>query len=541
MIKKVFLSLLTTTLLLGSLSAQRISRLQQQKLAQTLSAISNLYVDSIGDEKLIASTIKSVLENLDPHSTYTPKEEVERMQAPLKGSFDGIGVQFQIIKDTINVVQTITGTPAEKVGVLPADKIIFIEDTLVAGTNIKNIDVLEKLRGKRGTVVKVKVKREGQKELITFAITRDKIPLHSVDAAYMAAPSIGYIKINSFGANTTEEFKVAFDNLKQQGMSKLILDLQRNGGGYLQTAIQLADEFLSIGRLIVYTEGDNSTRRDAKATYKGEFEQGELVILVDEYSASASEIVSGAIQDWDRGIIVGRRTFGKGLVQKGLDLIDGAIIRLTIARYHTPTGRSIQKPYAKGIENYQQDLIKRYNSGELMHADSVHFPDSLKYNTLRSKRTVYGGGGIMPDIFVPIDTTSFSRYHQSIVAKGIVNASVISYLGANNKTLKKRYPTFATYYKQYNVPQSLIDDIIKEATKEGIEFDKKEFEQSKELLTLQLKALIARNMWDESAYFQIINEENESLQKAIEILQDQAQYEHIISTNREKRNTTQTK
>lgn len=541
MIKKVFLSLLTTTLLLGSLSAQRISRLQQQKLAQTLSAISNLYVDSIGDEKLIASTIKSVLENLDPHSTYTPKEEVERMQAPLKGSFDGIGVQFQIIKDTINVVQTITGTPAEKVGVLPADKIIFIEDTLVAGTNIKNIDVLEKLRGKRGTVVKVKVKREGQKELITFAITRDKIPLHSVDAAYMAAPSIGYIKINSFGANTTEEFKVAFDNLKQQGMSKLILDLQRNGGGYLQTAIQLADEFLSIGRLIVYTEGDNSTRRDAKATYKGEFEQGELVILVDEYSASASEIVSGAIQDWDRGIIVGRRTFGKGLVQKGLDLIDGAIIRLTIARYHTPTGRSIQKPYAKGIENYQQDLIKRYNSGELMHADSVHFPDSLKYNTLRSKRTVYGGGGIMPDIFVPIDTTSFSRYHQSIVAKGIVNASVISYLGANNKTLKKRYPTFATYYKQYHVPQSLIDDIIKEATKEGIEFDKKEFEQSKELLTLQLKALIARNMWDESAYFQIINEENESLQKAIEILQDQAQYEHIISTNREKRNTTQTK
>lgn len=526
--KKITLFFFISIFFLGSTSAQRISRLQQQKLAQTLSAVSNLYVDSINDEKLITSTIKSVLENLDPHSTYTPKEEVERMQAPLKGSFDGIGIQFQIIKDTINVVQTITGTPADKVGVLPADKIIFIADTLVAGTQIKNIDVLEKLRGKRGTVIDIKVKRGNQQQLISFSITRDKIPLHSVDASYMITPTIGYIKINNFGANTAQEFRNAFSELTQQGMKQLILDLQRNGGGYLSAAIELADEFLSIGRLIVYTEGEHSIRRDANATYRGDFEQGKLAILVDEYTASASEIVSGAIQDWDRGIIVGRRTFGKGLVQKGLDLIDGSIIRLTIARYYTPTGRSIQKSYEKGVENYHKDLITRYNNGELMHADSIHFPDSLKYNTLRSKRTVYGGGGIMPDIFVAMDTTNFSKYHQNIIAKGVVNASVITYLSQSRQQIKNEYSNFDQYRQRYNVPQTLIDHIVKEATKEGIEFNKKEFQQSKTLLTLQLKALIARNIWGESAYFQIINEENEPLQKAIEILQDEDRYNDIL-------------
>ncbi len=527
--KKYILSIL---ILISSLQlfAQKVSVSQQRKLFQTLSAISNLYVDTISDKKLIETTIKSVLENLDPHSTYIPKEEVQKMNEPLVGSFDGIGVQFQIIKDTINVVQTITGTPAEKVGVLPGDKIVEIEDTIVAGVGIKNTDILRKLRGKRGTPVRVKIKREFQDDLIDFKIIRDKIPLNSVDAFYMVTPMIGYIKINSFGAKTYDEFINALTELQGKGMTKLILDLQRNGGGYLHTAIQLANEFLSDGKLIVYTKGEHTPKREAKSNFFGTFKEGELVVLVDQYSASASEILSGAIQDWDRGVIIGRRTFGKGLVQREIALNDGSAIRLTIARYYTPTGRSIQKPYKEGVKKYKKDLINRYNNGELMHSDSVHFPDSLKYQTLELQRTVYGGGGIMPDIFVPIDTTDFSLYHQKIVAKGIVSTSVVQYMNKKRKKLQKKYNAFNDFNKQYRVPKSLTDNIIKQATKENIKFNKKEYQRSEKVLKMQLKALIARNLWGDTAYFQVINGENKSLQKAIEILEDEKKYNSILSS-----------
>ncbi len=513
---------------LFQLSAQNVSISQQKKLFQTLSAISNLYVDTIGDKKLIEATIKSMLQNLDPHSTYIPKEEVQKMNEPLVGSFDGIGVQFQIIEDTINVVQTVTGTPAEKVGVLPGDKFVEIEDSLVAGVGIKNTDVIKKLRGKRGTPVRVKIKRNFQKDLIDFKIIRDKIPLNSVDAFYMATPTIGYIKINSFGAKTYDEFINALTELEGQGMTKLILDLQRNGGGYLGTAIQLANEFLDSGKLIVYTKGIHNPKREAKSNFLGSFKQGKLVVLVDQHSASASEILSGAIQDWDRGVIVGRRTFGKGLVQREIPLNDGSAIRLTIARYYTPTGRCIQKPYKEGVKKYQQDLINRYNSGELMHSDSVHFPDSLKYQTLELQRRVYGGGGIMPDIFVPIDTTDFSLYHQKIVAKGIVSTAVVQYMNKKRKKLKKKYDSFNEFNKKYSVPKSLINNIIERATKEKIKFNQKEFQRSEKVLKRQLKALVARNLWDDTAYFQIINKENKSLQKAIEILEDEKKYNSIL-------------
>lgn len=512
------------------LFAQGISPLQQQKMAQALSAISALYVDSINDEKVIESAIKGVLEDLDPHSTYTPKEEVQRMHEPLEGNFDGIGVQFQIIKDTINIVQTISGAPAEKVGALPGDKIIFVDNENVAGVGIKNSDVLKKLRGKRGTSVMIKVKRNSVAKLLEFRIVRDKIPLHSVDASYMVTDKIGFIKINSFGQTTHEEFMKALQKLKSQGMKDLILSLESNGGGYLSTAIQLADEFLKNNQLIVYTKGLHTPRNEANATHLGRFEDGRLIVLVDDYSASASEIVSGAVQDWDRGVIIGRRTFGKGLVQREISLIDGSLMRLTIARYFTPTGRSIQKPYQNGKkEVYYKELEKRFESGEMMHADSIHFPDSLRYNTLLSKRTVYGGGGIMPDVFIPIDTTENTAYHRKLVAKGVVNSTTVEYLNKNRKKLKSMYPQFSDFKNKYQVDDDLLKMLIANGKTDKVEFNEKEYKTSERLLKLQLKALLARDLFEVNEYFQIMETENKALQKAIQILQKEGEYERILS------------
>ncbi|MBP1638384.1 MAG: C-terminal processing peptidase-3, partial [Bacteroidetes bacterium] len=357
----LFVVLFLTTILYS----QGISTVQQRKLGQALSAISGLYVDTISDSKIVESSIRGILKDLDPHSVYIPKDEVQRMREPLEGSFEGIGVQFQILEDTICVVQTIAGAPAEKVGVLPGDKIIFINNELVAGDKIKiqNSDVFKRLRGKKGTEVIVKVKRANNPELIEFKIVRDKIPIYSVDATYMVDKKTGYIKINSFGNTTSDEFTKALDKLKNEGMKDLVLSLQGNGGGFL----------------------------DAKSTSAGDFEKGRVIVLVDEFSASASEILSGALQDWDRAVIVGVRTFGKGLVQREIPLVDGSMMRLTVARYYTPTGRSIQKPYKDGTETYYKELTNRFTNGELMHADSIHFPDTLKFKTLISGRTVYGG------------------------------------------------------------------------------------------------------------------------------------------------------
>lgn len=509
--------------------AQGFSSIQQRKLTNALTAISNLYVDSIDDKKLVETTLEAVLKDLDPHSSYIPKEEVDRVNEPLEGSFEGVGIQFQMLEDTLLVVQTIAGCPAEKVGVLPGDRIIYIGEKLIAGVKMQNSDIMKQLRGPKGTEVKVKILRRSRNELMEFKIIRDKIPLYSVDANYMIAKDIGYIKINNFGSTTVEEFQKAFAKLQKQGMKSLILSLQGNGGGYLSAAIQLADEFLPSQKMIVYTQGLNQPKSIAESTASGNFQTGKLIVLVDEYSASASEIVSGALQDWDRAIIIGRRSFGKGLVQRQFPLIDGSMMRLTTARYYTPTGRSIQKPYKDGTEKYERDLIERFNNGELLHADSIHFPDSLHYQTLRLKRTVYGGGGIMPDIFVPLDTTKFTEFHRKIVNRGILNKVSVQYIDQHRAEIKKKYPTFEKFKRDYQVSDDVIKSLQKQAEEEKIVVESTQIEISKPLIQLQIKALIARDVWEMNEYYKIMDIENESLKKAIEILTIPGKYEEILN------------
>jgi len=525
--KKVFV-LLLLTVFTPIIFAQGFSSLQQRKLTNALTAISNLYVDSINDKKIVESALESVLKELDPHSVYIPKGEVERVNEPLEGSFEGVGIQFQLFEDTLLVVQTISGCPAEKVGVMPGDRIIYINNELIAGVKMQNSDIFKRLRGQKGTEVTVKVLRGGKPALIEFRIIRDKIPIHSVDASYMIGKDIGYIKVNNFGSSTVEEFEKAFTNLQKKGMKQLILSLQGNGGGYLNAAIGMADEFLSRNKLIVYTQGLNQPKNVAEATATGNFETGKVIVLIDEYSASASEILSGALQDWDRAIIVGRRSFGKGLVQRQFPLIDGSMMRLTVARYYTPSGRCIQKSYKKGYEKYEMDLSDRYKRGEFLHADSIHFADSLKYQTLNLKRTVYGGGGIMPDIFVPLDTTKYTNTHRKLVAQGIVNKVCVQYIDKNRAELKKKYPTFEKFKTSYQADDAFMNLLVSVAEKEKIKVDSIQFETSKPLLKLQLKALVARDLWEMNEYYQIMDADNESLQKAIEILQTPGAYEKIL-------------
>lgn len=503
------------------------------KLNNVFSAITNLYVDSVDEKKLVETAIVAALKDLDPHSSYIPKEEVEKTNEPLEGSFEGVGIQFQIFNDTILVVQTITGTPAEKVGVKPGDRIVYIDGELIAGQKIQNSDVTKRLRGKKGSEVEVKILRRGVPELILFKIIRDKIPVNSIDASYMIDEEIGYIKINNFGSKTIDEYKAAFFALKKEGMKHLILNLQGNGGGYLNAAIELADEFLGRDKLIVYTEGLRQRRMTSTATAVGGFEQGKLIILVDEYSASASEIVSGAVQDWDRGIIVGRRTFGKGLVQRQIPLSDGSMLRLTTSRYYTPSGRSIQKPYKDGVEKYRKDLADRHEHGEMQHIDSIHFSDSLKYTTNVLKRTVYGGGGIMPDVFVPLDTTRFTDFHRKIVAQGVMNKIVVQYNDRNRNSLKRKYRDFEQYKNTFSVDMELLDQMKEMAEQEGIVYDEEQYNRSKDLISLQLKALIARDIWSMNEYYRIMDAENEALQRAVHILRNPDEYSQILSKNLE--------
>ena len=470
-----------------------------------------------------------MLEKLDPHSTYTDPEETKEMTEPLEGNFDGVGIQFNMLTDTVYVIQVIPGGPSEKVGLMAGDRIIQVNDTVIAGKKMKTTDVMKRLRGPKGSEVRVKVMRGSDPDLLEFKIVRGKIPVYSIDAVYMADKTTGYIKLNRFAASSADEFKEALKKLSKKGMKNLILDLQGNGGGYLNIAIELADEFLSRGKRIVYTEGNKQKRQEAVSTIQGSFETGDLVVLVDESSASASEILSGAIQDWDRGVIIGRRTFGKGLVQRPLPLPDGSMIRLTIARYYTPTGRCIQKPYEKGkAKDYAHDLIDRYNRGELMSADSIHFPDSMKYNTLANARTVYGGGGIMPDVFIPIDTTRFSDYHRDLVAKGLVNRVAMNYLDRHREDLTKKYKKIQTYKEKFEVNDEILNDLRQLADKEKITFKEEEYNGSLQLIKLQIKALIARDMFDMTEYFYVINDINDSYQEALKVINDKERYKKIL-------------
>ena len=435
--------------------AQKMGNEALRKLQMAEFAIANLYVDSVDENRLVEEAIIKMLAQLDPHSTYNNAEEVKKMNEPLQGNFEGIGVQFQMIEDTLLVVQPVSNGPSEKVGILAGDRIIAVNDSAIAGVKMSTEDIMSRLRGEKGSEVKLTIVRRGVNEPLFFTVKRDKIPILSLDAAYMIQPRTGYIRINRFGATTAEEFLKALKELQKKGMKDLILDLQGNGGGYLNAAIDLANEFLQQKDLIVYTEGRAARRSNFHAKGNGKFKDGRLVVLVDEYSASASEIVTGAIQDWDRGVVVGRRTFGKGLVQRPIDLPDGSMIRLTIARYYTPSGRSIQKPYDSTVD-YNKDLIERFNHGELMNSDSIHFPDSLKVQTKKLGRTVYGGGGIMPDYFVPIDTTLYTDYHRNLVAKGAVIKFTMQFIEGHRKELKNKYKKFESFDEKFVVDDDML-------------------------------------------------------------------------------------
>lgn len=501
------------------LSAQLKSDSPLRKLQLAEMAITNFYVDSVNEQKLSEDAIRGMLKGLDPHSTYTDAKETKAMNEPLQGDFEGIGVQFNMIEDTLVVIQPIVNGPSQKVGILSGDRIVSVNDSTIAGVKMPRIDIMKMLRGKKGTKVKLGVVRRGVSNILTFVVTRDKIPVHTLNAAYMIRPGVGYICLESFGMKTHKEFMDAVKELEKQGMKSLILDLQDNGGGYLQAAVQIANEFLKDNEMIVYTEGRNVRRQNYKAIGNGRLQKMRVYVLVNEFTASAAEIVTGAIQDNDRGTVVGRRTFGKGLVQRPFDFPDGSMMRLTIAHYYTPSGRCIQKPYKKGdLKDYEMDLEKRLKHGELTNPDSIHFDSSQKFYTLRNHRVVYGGGGIMPDYFVPLDTTKYTKYHRLLAAKNIIMNAYLKYVDANRTTLKGLYKSFDTFNKNYVVPQSLLDTIIAEGKKEKVEpKDKAELTATMPYIKVQLKALVARDLWDMNEYYRVWNEQSDIVNKTIKL------------------------
>tara|TARA_R110000737_G_scaffold161270_2_gene189172 strand:+ start:19766 stop:21370 length:1605 start_codon:yes stop_codon:yes gene_type:complete len=521
MINSIKLSLSFIFLFAGStLVNAQINTSSSDKFEEVLQYITRMYVDEVDGDKLMEKAISKMLGDLDPHSSYISKDDVDDANERINGSFVGIGIRFQILKDTLLVVQTIQNGPSEKVGLLPGDKIVKISNETVAGVGLKNSQVREKLMGEKGTKVKIEVVRSNSKKPIDFTITRDKIPVYSVDSYYMVTPEIGYIKLNAFSRTTLEELRASISSLKGQGMQELVLDLQGNGGGLLYGAQEVADEFLSDDKLIVYSEGRMQPRSELKAGVKGLWEEGKMVVLTDEYTASSSEIVSGAIQDWDRGLIVGRRTFGKGLVQRPINLRDGSQIRLTIARYYTPSGRFIQKSY-EDLEGYRDDISQRYLNGEFSSADSISFPDSLKHNTLLTNRTVYSGGGIMPDVFVPLDTAGINEMFRVIARGGYFNSFALTYLNSNRKKLNKSYPDFKSFKNDFICDSRLMTeffDFVKKENKD-FEYDDAQYKEAQRLIDSRLKATFAQDMWGYSEFYEIYNENNEILQRAIEVLQ----------------------
>ena len=517
----VFLLGLTCCLALHAQHFRRDDDAALRKLQLAEMAIYNLYVDSVNQNKLVEDGIRGMIEKLDPHSSYSTAQETKAMNEPLQGSFEGIGVQFNVVQDTLLVIQPVSNGPSERVGILAGDRIVTVNDSAIAGVKMSKEEIMRRLRGPKGSKVRLGIVRRGIKGVLTFVVVRDKIPVKTLDAYYMIRPTIGYIRIGSFGLTTYKEFMEAVAVLKQQGMNDLILDLEENGGGYLNAAVDIANEFLKRNDLIVYTLGRSVPKQEFRADGKGRLLAGKVVVLINAFTASAAEIVTGALQDEDRGEVVGRRSFGKGLVQRPIEFPDGSMIRLTIAHYYTPSGRCIQKPYTKGdAQSYALDIEKRYEHGELYSADSIHFADSLKYKTLRKQRLVYGGGGIMPDYFVPLDTTLYTPYHRQLAARSYLINANLKYVDAHRKTLKQQYPDFATFLARYEVPQSLLDDIRKTAEKDKIKpKDEAEWKKSLPQLRLQLKALVARDLWDMSQYFQVVNEANPIVQKALTLFQ----------------------
>ena len=510
-----------------------ISMAQNNKLRLAEAAITQLYVDSVDENKLVEEAIVAMLASLDPHSQYSNAEETKELNEPLAGNFSGVGITFNMNNDTLYVIQTVAGGPSERVGILAGDRIIAVNDTSIAGVKMKNTDIMKRLRGPKGTKVDVKVLRRarGTSDTIDFRITRADIPIYSVDAAYMVDDKTGYIRLNRFAAETAQEVVKALKDLKKQGMDRLILDLTDNGGGYLNAAVELLGEFLQPGQMTVYTEGLNSPRTDNFAEPSGSkplFDEGRLVVMVNQYSASASEITSGAIQDWDRGLIVGRRTFGKGLVQRPIPLPDGSMIRLTVAHYYTPTGRDIQKPYEKGNSKaYRSDIVDRFNNGELMHADSIHFVDSLRVETLRLHRPIYGGGGIYPDKFVALDTTEFTNYYRDLTAKGLINSYVISYVDSHRKEIEKEYKNDANFTRYFQVTDEMLRELYDLGEKEGIEYNEEQAQISTPLFSMIIKGLIGRDVFNNSTYYKVYNTHDPVFREAYRLINSD-EYEEML-------------
>jgi carboxyl-terminal processing protease len=554
------------SILLGILMVAGVSNLKAQevqdnamKFGRLLRLIDSYYVDSTKINDLTEKAIVEVLRNLDPHSVYISKEEVEKANEPLQGNFEGVGISFNVFHDTLMVVTTVPGGPSEKVGIRAGDRIVQIDAKVVANIGLKNTDVFDMLRGKKGTRVDLKVKRKGEPNLLDFTVIRDKIPINSLDASYMLDDNTGYIKLNKFAATTTNEFLESIKALKASSrLNSLVLDLRGNGGGYLNAAIELADQFLTAYKLVVYTSGLRAEKKEYNATPLGELEQGKLVVLIDEGSASASEIVSGAIQDWDRGVVIGRRSYGKGLVQQTFPLTDGSIIRLTTAHYYTPSGRCIQKPYTDGVEAYQKDYLHRIENGELFSKDSVALNKTEKFLTKVSKRTVYGGGGIMPDVFIPLDTSKYYVYYNMLNRKNVVYTTVLDIMDQSRADYVQKYPDFKTFNAKFEVADEMVDKVLaagekavgdvpemvipeegengktvtkpKEVKKEEpYKPDAKSIEFARPLLKKQIKGLIARDLFSMSEYFQVMNADDNAIKKALEVINKRGEYEKILT------------
>ncbi len=521
---------LLTVIVLAGIAVSAFAQLQftpERKLRYAEQIIENYYVDNVDTTKIVTEAIVAMLKTLDPHSTYSSPEETKELTEPLEGNFSGIGIRFQMVNDTLYVIESVAGGPSEKMGIIPGDRIIACNDTVIAGVKKKNTDIMKVLRGPKGTVANLKVLRKGTAEPLEFRVVRDDIPIYSVEVAYMVNDSVGYIALSRFAENTTEEVKEAMNKLRGQGMRHLIFDLTDNGGGYMRPATELSEMFLDRGDMIVYTESPKNGTSEYVAETRGDFRDGRVVVMVNQYSASASEILSGALQDNDRGVIVGRRTFGKGLVQRPFPFPDGSMMRLTVSRYHTPSGRCIQKPYVDGDdEAYRLDMLNRYNSGEFMSADSIHqFPDSLKFYTKRLHRPVYGGGGIMPDKFVAIDTTMYSDYYRDLIAKGVINNFCVNYVDKNRAEIKKLYPTDNDYVKNFPVTAELMQGVIDLGTKEGVEYKAEEYEKSRPILESIVKGLIGRDIYEQATYSKVVSRFDPIFSEALEIISDPSLYD----------------
>jgi len=518
---KKFLVVIFSCFYLVHSSAQvNFKELQDEhaKLGRLLYAISNQYVDTVNLSKLVEKMVISTLHNLDPHSIYISAKDVEASNEPLQGSFDGVGVEFNILNDTLTVVNAVSGGPSELVGIRAGDRILTVDKENIAGIGIKNDRVFKLLRGPKGTKVELGIQRKEAKELLNFVVTRDKIPIHSVDALYEISPGMVFVRLNKFAITSVDEIRTGLAKLKNKP-NAMILDLRSNSGGILPTAIELADQFFDAGKLLVYTEGAHWNQPPDISTKDGFFKEGKLAVLIDEYSASASEIVSGAVQDWDRGVIIGRRSFGKGLVQQLMNLPDGSQLRFTVARYHTPTGRVIQRPYDAGrIDKYYADLYKRYSTGEVYHKDSIHFPDSLMYRTLVKNRVVYGGGGIMPDVFVALDTSHYSSYYGKLSRLGILYQFSLQYMDKHRNEIKKQYKDFNLFNNKFEVSDALFKELVDYAETKDLDKDEAGIQTSEKQIRRRLKAELARLLWSTGEYFQVMNKDDEAVLKAVEIL-----------------------